>query len=35
LKYDVVISKFYLTEEEFQKHKTPFLLNVKKEGILV
>jgi predicted nucleotidyltransferase len=35
LKYDVVISEFYLTEEEFQKHKTPFLLNVKKEGILV
>lgn len=35
LKYDVVISKFYLTEEEFQKYSTPFLLNIKKEGVLV
>lgn len=35
LKYDVVISNFYITEEEFQRRKTPFLLNVKKEGILV
>ena len=35
LKYDVVISEFLFTEEEFKKYKTPFLLNVKKEGIKV
>lgn len=33
LKYDVVISEFLFTEKDFQKYKTPFLLNVKKEGI--
>ncbi len=32
LKYDVVISEFLFTEEEFEKYKTPFLLNVKKRG---
>jgi predicted nucleotidyltransferase len=35
LKYDVVISEFLFTEKEFQKYNTPFLLNVKKEGILI
>ena len=35
LKYDVVISEFLFTEEDFENYKTPFLLNVKKEGILV
>lgn len=33
LQYDVVIAEFLLTQSEFQKYKTPFLLNVKKEGI--
>jgi len=33
--YDVVISEFPLTERDFKKHKTPFLLNVKREGIYV
>jgi len=35
LKYDVVISEFLFTEKDFENYKTPFLLNVKKEGILV
>jgi predicted nucleotidyltransferase len=35
LKYAVVISEFLFTEEDFKKYKTPILLNVKKEGILV
>jgi len=35
LKYDVVISEFLFTEDDFKKYKTPFLLNVKKEGISV
>jgi predicted nucleotidyltransferase len=33
LQYDVVIAEFLITQSEFQKYKTPFLLNVKKEGI--
>jgi predicted nucleotidyltransferase len=33
LEYDIVISEFLVTQAEFQKYKTPFLLNVKKEGI--
>jgi predicted nucleotidyltransferase len=35
LKYDVVISEVLLTEEQFEKYKTPFLMNVKKEGIVI
>jgi predicted nucleotidyltransferase len=35
LKYDVVISEFLFTEEEFERYNTPFLLNVKRESILI
>jgi predicted nucleotidyltransferase len=35
LKYDTVISEFLFSEDEFQKYNTPFLLNVKREGIPV
>lgn len=35
LKYDVVISEFLFTEEEFVKYNTPFLLNVKREGVII
>ena len=35
LKYDIVISEFLFTQGEYQKYRTPFLLNIKKEGILV
>lgn len=33
LQYDVVIAEFLITQSEFQRYKTPFLLSVKKEGI--
>lgn len=35
LKYDIVVAEFLLTEMEFQKYRTPFLLNVKKESMLL
>jgi len=35
LKHDVVISEFIFTEEDFEKGRTSFLINVKKEGIEV
>lgn len=35
LKYDVLVSEFFFTEKEFRQRNTPFLLNVRKEGILV
>ena len=35
LKYDVVISEFLFTEKEFGRCRTPFLLNIKKEGVAV
>ena len=35
LEYDVVIAEFLVTQSEFQKYKTPFLLNVKKEGVVL
>jgi len=34
-KYDVIVSEFFFTEKEFGKYNTPFLLNVKREGIPV
>ena len=35
LEYDVVIAEFLVTQSEFQRYKTPLLLNVKKEGIVL
>jgi predicted nucleotidyltransferase len=35
LEYDVVIAEFLVTQSEFRKYKTPFLLNVKKEGVVL
>jgi predicted nucleotidyltransferase len=35
LEHDVVIAEFLVTQSEFQKYKTPFLLNIKKEGIVL
>jgi predicted nucleotidyltransferase len=35
LKYDIVISGLVYPAETYQKFNTPFLLNVKEEGILV
>jgi predicted nucleotidyltransferase len=33
LQYDVVISEFLVTQSEFERYNTPFLMNVRKEGI--
>jgi len=35
LKYEVVISSAFITKEEFDQLRTPFLINIKQEGILV
>ena len=35
LQHNIVITEFLFTESEFNKYKTPFLLNVKKEGIII
>lgn len=33
LQYDVVISRVFVSGERFEKEQTPFLLNVRREGI--
>ena len=35
LNYGVVISSAFITREEFDQLRTPFLINIKKEGIPV
>ena len=35
LKYDVLISCVYVSEEEYRDSGTPLMLNVRREGILV
>ena len=35
LKYDVVISCVYVSEEGFRRDESPLLLNVRREGVLV
>ncbi|TAF48619.1 MAG: nucleotidyltransferase domain-containing protein, partial [Oscillatoriales cyanobacterium] len=35
LDYDVVISWQFISSEQFQHQESPFLFNVKREGILV
>ncbi|MEO0397550.1 MAG: nucleotidyltransferase domain-containing protein [Cyanobacteria bacterium P01_A01_bin.137] len=35
LEFDVVISRHFISTEKYQTGNTPFLANVKKEGILV
>ncbi len=35
LKYDLVISCVFYPEEEFRRRQTPFLSNIRKEGIKV
>ncbi|MDI6839556.1 MAG: nucleotidyltransferase domain-containing protein [bacterium] len=35
LKYDVVISEFLFSQEEYQKYRTPFLINIKKKVVSV
>jgi len=35
LEYDVVISRHFVSSDKFQTSNTPFLYNVKKEGIVI
>ena len=35
LKHDAVIAEFIFTESEFQRYQTPFILNIKREGIAI
>ncbi len=35
LEYDVVISRAFVTPERYEKEQSPFLLNVRREGIPV
>lgn len=35
LDYDVVISRHFISSDKFQKQDSPFLSNVKREGILL
>lgn len=33
LKYDTVVSRAFISQESFEKDNTPFLLNIRREGI--
>jgi predicted nucleotidyltransferase len=33
LRYDVVVSRAFVSEEQFFQSQTPFLLNVRREGV--
>jgi len=35
LKYDVVLSRAFVTRDDFQSRQTPFLMNVRREGLLL
>ena len=35
LKYDVVLSRTFVTSREFATRNTPFLMNVRREGIVL
>jgi hypothetical protein len=35
LKYDAVVSCVYVSEAEYRQDGSPFLLNVRREGVLV
>jgi predicted nucleotidyltransferase len=35
LQHDVVISRVFVTEEEYERGANPFFLNVRREGVLV
>ena len=35
LEYDVVISRHFISSEKFNNQNTPFIYNVKKEGIMI
>jgi predicted nucleotidyltransferase len=35
LEHDVVISRHFISSEKFESQNTPFIYNVKKEGIMI
>jgi predicted nucleotidyltransferase len=35
LQYDVVISRVFVSKEQFERGQSPFLLNVRREGIAI
>jgi len=35
LKYDILLSLYPISEEHYQNLSTPFLLNIRKEGVLI
>ena len=35
LKYDIVISRAFVSKDRFEREQSPFLLNVRREGVLV
>ncbi|MBN1937086.1 MAG: nucleotidyltransferase domain-containing protein [Anaerolineae bacterium] len=35
LEYDLVISRAFVSKEQFEHENSPFLLNVRREGVLV
>ena len=35
LEYDVVISRVFVSKEQFERERSPFLLNVRREGVLI
>jgi len=34
LEYDMVISRAFVSKEQFERERSPFLLNVRREGVL-
>ena len=35
LEYDVVISRAFVARERFERERSPFLLNVRREGVVI
>jgi len=35
LEYDVVISRAFVARERFERERSPFLLNVRREGVII
>lgn len=35
LKYDLVLSRAFVTRQDFQSRRTPFLMNVLREGVVL
>lgn len=35
LEYDVVISRAFVSRERFEREQSPFLLNVRREGVVI